>query len=221
MLRPPLRASPVGSHDHRGQSRPRSARGPVRRDRLARPRRDAAARPRRRDDRCVPAPGQHPGGRAQPDGVGRPRGWRRSACRRPVGARHVGGDRRRRGQSDQPRRDRDDLPHQGRVLRAAGDARAERAVGAAARLRHARDDAQQPPMGLRLRNHRGRSRRRDGSRRATPCSRAAIACTSTSSTTRAHASLDSWNDALEFAVRSPRGEIGQGLVELPVEFTFE
>ena len=33
--------------------------------------------------------------------------------------------------------------------------------------------------------------------------------------------LDSWNDALEFAVRSPRGEIGQGLVELPVEFTFE
>jgi ABC-2 type transport system ATP-binding protein/lipopolysaccharide transport system ATP-binding protein len=32
---------------------------------------------------------------------------------------------------------------------------------------------------------------------------------------------DSWNDALEFAVRSPRGEIGQGLVELPVEFTFE
>jgi ABC-2 type transport system ATP-binding protein/lipopolysaccharide transport system ATP-binding protein len=33
--------------------------------------------------------------------------------------------------------------------------------------------------------------------------------------------LDSWNDAVEFAVRSPRGEIGQGLVELPVEFTFE
>jgi len=33
--------------------------------------------------------------------------------------------------------------------------------------------------------------------------------------------LDSWNDALEFAVRSPRGEIGQGLVELPVEITFE
>ena len=32
---------------------------------------------------------------------------------------------------------------------------------------------------------------------------------------------DSWNDALEFAVRSPRGEIGQGLVDLPVEFTFE
>ena len=33
--------------------------------------------------------------------------------------------------------------------------------------------------------------------------------------------LDSWNDAVEFAVRSPRGEIGQGLVELPVEITFE
>ncbi len=33
--------------------------------------------------------------------------------------------------------------------------------------------------------------------------------------------LDNWNDALEFAVRSPRGEIGQGLVELPVEITFE
>ncbi len=33
--------------------------------------------------------------------------------------------------------------------------------------------------------------------------------------------LDSWNDALEFAVRSPRGEIGQGLVELPVEITFD
>ena len=33
--------------------------------------------------------------------------------------------------------------------------------------------------------------------------------------------LDSWNDALEFAVRSPRGEIGQGLVDLPVEITFD
>ncbi|MBI1351817.1 MAG: ATP-binding cassette domain-containing protein [Actinomycetales bacterium] len=33
--------------------------------------------------------------------------------------------------------------------------------------------------------------------------------------------LDSWNDAVEFAVRSPRGEIGQGLVELPIEVTFE
>ena len=33
--------------------------------------------------------------------------------------------------------------------------------------------------------------------------------------------LDSWNDAVEFAVRSPRGEIGQGLVQLPVEITFD
>ena len=33
--------------------------------------------------------------------------------------------------------------------------------------------------------------------------------------------LDSWNDALEFAVRSPRGEIGQGLVQFPVEITFD
>jgi ABC-type uncharacterized transport system ATPase subunit len=33
--------------------------------------------------------------------------------------------------------------------------------------------------------------------------------------------LDSWNDAVEFAVRSPRGEIGQGLVELPAEITFD
>jgi ABC-2 type transport system ATP-binding protein/lipopolysaccharide transport system ATP-binding protein len=33
--------------------------------------------------------------------------------------------------------------------------------------------------------------------------------------------LDSWNDALEFAVRSQRGEIGQGLVQLPVQITFE
>ena len=33
--------------------------------------------------------------------------------------------------------------------------------------------------------------------------------------------LDSWNDALEFAVRSPRGEIGQGLVQLPVQITFD
>ena len=33
--------------------------------------------------------------------------------------------------------------------------------------------------------------------------------------------LDSWNDAVEFAVRSPRGEIGQGLVELPVEITLD
>ena len=33
--------------------------------------------------------------------------------------------------------------------------------------------------------------------------------------------LDSWNDAVEFAVRSPRGEIGQGLVELHPEITLE
>ena len=33
--------------------------------------------------------------------------------------------------------------------------------------------------------------------------------------------LDSWNDAVEFAVRSPRGEIGQGLVELPVDITLD
>ena len=33
--------------------------------------------------------------------------------------------------------------------------------------------------------------------------------------------LDSWNDAVEFAVRSPRGEIGQGLIDLPVEITFD
>ena len=33
--------------------------------------------------------------------------------------------------------------------------------------------------------------------------------------------LDSWNDAVEFAVRSPRGEIGQGLVELRPEITFD
>ena len=33
--------------------------------------------------------------------------------------------------------------------------------------------------------------------------------------------LDSWNDAMEFAVRSPRGEIGQGLVELPVDITLD
>jgi lipopolysaccharide transport system ATP-binding protein len=33
--------------------------------------------------------------------------------------------------------------------------------------------------------------------------------------------LDSWNDAVEFAVRSPRGEIGQGLVEIRPDFTFD
>lgn len=33
--------------------------------------------------------------------------------------------------------------------------------------------------------------------------------------------LDSWNDAVEFAVRSERGEIGQGIVQLPVEITFD
>ena len=33
--------------------------------------------------------------------------------------------------------------------------------------------------------------------------------------------LDSWNDAVEFAVRSPRGEIGQGLVQFPVQITFD
>lgn len=33
--------------------------------------------------------------------------------------------------------------------------------------------------------------------------------------------LDSWNDALEFAVRSQRGEIGQGFVDLPASFRIE
>ena len=33
--------------------------------------------------------------------------------------------------------------------------------------------------------------------------------------------LDSWNDALEFAVRSPRGEIGQGVVQLDAQITME
>ncbi|MEI6363724.1 MAG: ABC transporter ATP-binding protein [Actinomycetes bacterium] len=33
--------------------------------------------------------------------------------------------------------------------------------------------------------------------------------------------LDSWNDAVEFAVRSPRGEIGQGLIEFHPEITFD
>jgi ABC-2 type transport system ATP-binding protein/lipopolysaccharide transport system ATP-binding protein len=33
--------------------------------------------------------------------------------------------------------------------------------------------------------------------------------------------VDSWNDALEFAVRSARGEMGQGMVELQPEFRFE
>jgi hypothetical protein len=30
--------------------------------------------------------------------------------------------------------------------------------------------------------------------------------------------LDNWSDALEFPVRSQRGEIGQGFVELPAQF---
>ena len=30
--------------------------------------------------------------------------------------------------------------------------------------------------------------------------------------------LDSWNDAVEFAVRSQSGEIGQGFVQLPAQF---
>jgi len=33
--------------------------------------------------------------------------------------------------------------------------------------------------------------------------------------------LDSWNDAVEFAVRSPRGEIGQGVVQLDASVTIE
>jgi hypothetical protein len=33
--------------------------------------------------------------------------------------------------------------------------------------------------------------------------------------------LDSWNDAVEFVVRSPRGEIGQGLVDLPASFRID
>ncbi len=32
--------------------------------------------------------------------------------------------------------------------------------------------------------------------------------------------LDNWNDAIEFAVRSQRGEIGQGFVSLPAQFGF-
>jgi hypothetical protein len=33
--------------------------------------------------------------------------------------------------------------------------------------------------------------------------------------------LDNWSDALEFPVRSQRGEIGQGFVELPANFTLD
>ena len=33
--------------------------------------------------------------------------------------------------------------------------------------------------------------------------------------------VDSWNDALEFAMRSPRGEMGQGLIEIQPEFDFK
>lgn len=33
--------------------------------------------------------------------------------------------------------------------------------------------------------------------------------------------IDSWNDAVEFVVRSPRGEIGQGLVDLPASFAID
>lgn len=33
--------------------------------------------------------------------------------------------------------------------------------------------------------------------------------------------IDSWNDALEFAVRSQRGEIGQGIVDLPATFRID
>lgn len=33
--------------------------------------------------------------------------------------------------------------------------------------------------------------------------------------------IDSWNDAVEFVVRSPRGEIGQGFVDLPATFSIE
>jgi hypothetical protein len=31
--------------------------------------------------------------------------------------------------------------------------------------------------------------------------------------------LDTWNDAMEFPVRSQSGEIGQGFVQLPARFT--
>lgn len=33
--------------------------------------------------------------------------------------------------------------------------------------------------------------------------------------------LDNWTDALEFPVRSQRGEIGQGFVELPAAFSLQ
>lgn len=33
--------------------------------------------------------------------------------------------------------------------------------------------------------------------------------------------IDTWNNALEFVVRSPRGEIGQGFVDLPASFRIE
>ncbi|NDC87752.1 MAG: hypothetical protein EB075_02910, partial [Bacteroidetes bacterium] len=33
--------------------------------------------------------------------------------------------------------------------------------------------------------------------------------------------IDSWNDAVEFVVRSSRGELGQGFVDLPATFAIE
>jgi hypothetical protein len=33
--------------------------------------------------------------------------------------------------------------------------------------------------------------------------------------------VDSWTDALEFVVRSQRGEIGQGFVDLPATFRID
>ena len=33
--------------------------------------------------------------------------------------------------------------------------------------------------------------------------------------------IDNWDDALEFTVRSPRGEIGQGFIELPYTYTID
>jgi hypothetical protein len=33
--------------------------------------------------------------------------------------------------------------------------------------------------------------------------------------------VDNWDEALEFTVRSPRGEIGQGFVELPYTYSIK
>ena len=172
---------------------------------------------------CLPAQGQRRRVGAQPHGGGRARrGRRQRARRRPDRAR--------------PPMPRSSISTGTPISHAETGTTFAVRVGITARRGHARPERPHRPA-ARL----GRARRRwsattagastSGRSRATTSSAwRSPATRSCPGRYRVHIDvfdytgsrlLDSWNDAVEFAVRSPRGEIGQGLVELPVEITFD